>query len=354
MSPARTGAPAVIPAFIGGGSSAPAPVPATTATIWPYAGNTGYPAAPGYGGTLADGTGVVIQSNTTYTFTHFPGGLSAGTSSVPVSNVTFTGCLIDASGGVGTAAVLVYGDGITFSYCTIAPTGITSYGPSGGVTLAQSYQYGIVFSGAFSTFAQQLTVDHCDIWGFGNGVIGGGGTQAKPHAYTANYIHDACQDATYHTDGIGLPAGGSESYTKITGNTITSIGNTQGIAYQNSPGPSTWDHFTITGNLLGGWGYTVNVIGGTNASPTAPTNLTFTGNTLTTALLPAFGPVRSTLIATGAGNTWRGNRWLVPPGAQWGHAAYSGYYWLPTSISNASPSLDELAAGLVSTSDFSG
>ena len=46
------------------------------------------------------------------------------------------------------------------------------------------------------------------------------------------------------------------------------------------------------------------------------------------------------------------NRWLVPPGAYWGHGIYNGYYWVPGFTSEASPSLDELAAGLVSLTDY--
>lgn len=321
-------------------------------SVFPDGTNTGYLHAPGYPGSLTDGTGTTVTSNTTYNYVHFPGGLGVGTSLSHVTNVTFNGCLFDGDGGVGNALTTLYGDGIKFSYCTFAPQGITPYGPPGGVTLAQSYQYAICFNGAFSTTVQQLTVDRCDVWGFGNAIVGDGSTQAKPQVFTNNFIHDACQDTTYHTDGIGSPSGGSSSYVVITGNTINSIGDTQAIAYQNSPGPGTWDHFTITGNQLGGFGFTVNVDAGTTGSPSPPTNCTFTGNTFTTALLPSFGPLRDSGIATGAGNTWSGNKWLVPDGAQWGHAIYNGYFWLPQVVTNASPTLDELSAGLVSLTDF--
>jgi hypothetical protein len=346
MSPARSSPPVRVPNFTGRAAPVSLP-PQTVAYPWPTQATTGYVNAPGYPGSLTTFSGT-ITSNTTYNFREFSGGAEINANLV---NVTFNGCLFTSSGGVGNSACdLTAGgnNGITFSYCTFAPTGITEPGPPGGVTLAQSYQFGI---NAGPTGA--LTAQYCDLWGFGNAIVVSGGDQAHQHIFRSNYIHDPCQSATYHTDGLGQPAGGTDSYVSIIGNSIVAWGGgTQALAYQNSPGPSTWSNFTVTGNLFGGYGYTVCIIGGTSGSPTGSNNITFTGNTYTTEFVPAFGPLYDNAFVTSPGSVWNSNKWLVPPGAQWGHSQYNGYFWIPGTISNASPSLDELAAGLVSPTDF--
>ena len=170
------------------------------------------------------------------------------------------------------------------------------------------------------------------------------------------WIHDACPDNTYHTDGIGLPGGGVASYVQITSNQISSVGNTNGLAYQVtvSGSPASYDHFTITGNLIGGFGYTIQLNGGLYPALQPATATTFTGNTYTTLLECTTGPLYDNSFISLPDWLWRNNRWLVPAGAWWGHAQYSGYYWVPGFTSNAGPALDELAAGLVSTTDYTG
>ena len=325
----------------------PAPAP------WGTWNTTGYVHAPDYPGALADGSSLTIASNTTYSFYSFP---ATSTVVVPANavNVTFHGCQFLATGGVGSTACNMSNGGnnnITFDYCTFAPPGVTEPGPPGGVPIATSYQYAI-----FAGSTGKLTVTNCDCWGFGNGFIyASGSTLANPHLYDFNYVHDICQDSTYHSDGIGLPGGDTASYVTITRNNIQCAGNTQALAYQNSPGPSNWDHFTITGNIFGGYGYTINVINGTSGSPSAPTNITFTGNTFSTGTQCLIGPIYDNTFISKPNWIWRRNKWLVPPGnPYWGHAQYSGYYWLPGFTSSAGPSLDELSAGLVGTSDYTG
>ena len=347
--PAATTPPAARAVFIGRAPSPHLLSPAVSPFSWPTAQTTGYLSAPGYPGSLT--AGGTITSNTTYSFKSFADTqVSVGTSGTPVTNVTFYGCSFTNSGGTGNVCAAIFGDGITFSYCTFAPYGITEPGPPGGVTLAQSYQYGIAANGAFGTFADAMTVRYCDFWGFGNGAIGAeGGTQAKPHVYLYNWCHDMCLDATYHGDGIGSPGGGNESGTVISGNAIIAAGNTQALAYQNTAGGTTWDHFTITGNLFSGYGYTVCIVGSSTGDVT---NITFTGNTFSTILEPVFGPLYSggpDDFWTTAGSVWRGNRWLVPAGAAWGNPAHSGLFWMP---------VDSVISGgddtpYVSTTDYS-
>lgn len=325
-------------------------------SMWPDSTNTGFVNAPGFPGTLTPFNGT-ITSNTTYNFRSFVSQVNIGTTPTPVANVIFNGCQFVGSGGVGNMATLIKTNGpLQFNYCSFQPQGVVEPGPSGGVTLAQSYQFALTAQGSFGTFCTgSLLVDHCDIWGFGNAVGVQGGNQANPHIYQNNYVHDMCLDSTYHGDGIGCPGGGVESYTVIRHNNIQALGNTQGLAYQNSAVGSTWSNFTITNNLIGGWGYGVAVVG--YAVGDVP-NITFTDNTYSTGLQAQFGPLYSGgpefFWTAATGGLWRRNRWLVPPNAAWGHSQYSGYYWLPGTIGNAPTNPDELAAGLVGLTDYTG
>jgi hypothetical protein len=316
---------------------------------FPGSTTTGYRNAPGYTGSLADGTGTTVTSSTTYNHLDFPGGLSIGTSGSPVTSVTFSGCRFH--GGSQQSLVQLHGDGITFSYCSVEPA--VSAPP---VTYANSYEYGIQGDGGYSTSIGALTVQYCDIWGFGDAISTTGSTQAKPHVFQYNWIHDAAADGgIYHTDGIGDLASGTtyDSYVVISGNTIMSAGNTQGIAYEGGASPGNFDHFQVTNNLISGWGYSLNVYGGSGGSTAY---MDISGNTFSTLLLPVYGPLYNSAGLSGysAPWQWRYNRWYVPPGAAWGHPAYSGYYWLPGTTSSASPSLDEVAAGLAGLSDYAG
>jgi hypothetical protein len=333
----------------------PAPSP------WPTRSTTGYVHAPDYPGSLADGSALTIASNTTYSFYNFPAGVAVG---ADVNNVTFHGCQFLSGGGPGNMAVSVnnavgstiHNDNITFTYCTFAPIGVTEPGPVGGVAYTTAYQYGI-FAGTIG----QLTADHCDCWGFGNGfVYADGGTLAKPHTYQYNYVHDISQDAQWHSDGLGLPGGGASSGDVIHNNYINCQGNTNALAYQvvaqSGQGNSSWSNFTITGNLFGGYGYTIQLLNGNQVDGvSAPSNIIFTGNTFSTGLLCGSGPLYDNSFISKPAWVWRNNKWLVPAGnPYWGHVQYSGYYWLPGFTSNAGPSLDELAAGLVGTTDYTG
>lgn len=292
-----------------------AEVTATTAVAgsssWPDATNTGYRNAPGYPGTLQNGNGITIQSNQTYNFYQF-NGCDVGNSSASVQNVTFNGCRFYGP-SVGNALVLLYGDNITFNYCSFEP-GVAA--PP--VPYNQSYQYGIAGNGGYNTHIQQLTVSHCDFWGFGNAIDTKGSTQAKPHLFEHNWIHDASDDnnGTYHTDGIGDESGsGLGSYVTISHNTIMSVGNTNGIAYQQG----TYDHFTVTNNLLGGFGYTVAIW--------ANTSTVFTGNVFDASTIPAnFGPLYPQTFWTGGTSLWRNNTWQSTD-------SNNGKYWTPSGPS---------------------
>lgn len=334
-------------------------------TLYPWAGNgglgyipVGYQNAPGYPGSLQDGSDITVESNTTYSFytnlavnTAGVGGSAIGTPLAAVENVTCIGCEFNQS-GASAAAMLLYASNVTFRYCTFEPTG--AYG--GGVTpqnmtQAEGYQYGVVADGTpedpgtYNTYCVPLTLDHCEIWGYANATKLAQSTQASPLLYDTCWVHDnrPNTDGLDHQDGIGCPGSGTGSYVTIRNCQVQAFADTQALAFQGGP----WSEFTITGNLFGGYGYTLNVGGGGESS-----YVTFTGNTYSTFFQCQFGPIIDTTIATGTGSVWQGNRWLVPPGAYWGHGIYNGYYWVPGFTSEASPSLDELAAGLVSLTDY--
>jgi hypothetical protein len=278
----------------------------------PGSTNTGYRNAPGYPGTLTPFTGS-LRSNTTYSFKSFIGGIDVGTSSVALTGVKFFGCLFKAAGDV---LVRLYGDNHTFDYCSFEPNVAAS-----PASYSSGYQYGLCANGGWYTNVGKLTVTNCDMWGFANGIDCIGSTQAKPHVFRNNWIHDARADGGVdHTDGIGFMGGsGSSSYVVVDNNVIESVGNTNGIAWQGG----TYDHFTITNNLISGWGYAVNISGTTS-------NMTFTDNVFSTRLKCDWGPLYPSSFWVTAGSIWRRNKWMVPVGAAWGNPAHDGWFWRPT------------------------
>ena len=309
----------------------------TVPSGWPDATNTGYRNAAGYTGSLADGSAITIASNQTYNHLAFPPGLGVGSSTALVQNVTFNGCRFYGT-NVGNALVVLFGDNITFNYCSFEP-GVAA--PP--VPYNQSYQYGLAGNGGYYSVIQQLTVSHCDFWGFGNAIDTQGSTQAKPHLFEHNWIHDAANDggALYHTDGIGAESGaGTGSYVTMNHNTIISVGNTNGIAYQ----AGTYDHFTVTNNLLSGFGYTVAIW--------ANTSTIFTGNTCSTLLQPTYGPLYPQTFWTGGTSLWRNNKWKVPAGAAWGNPAHDGWFWIPTPGDLSSSGYND--SSVVSLTDYTG
>jgi hypothetical protein len=289
------------------------------ASAWPNSTNTGYPNCPGYPGSLTPWGGAKVQSNHAYNFYDFPG-LFVGSADQPVVNVTFFGCRFHATGGVNVA---LFGDNIRFSYCTFEPNDV-SQPPA---AYSRGYQYGIAAGGSYNSFVRKLSVEYCNVWGFGNAIDIAGSTQSKPQVFEHNWIHDARDDGGIdHTDGIGTLSGhGTGSYVVLHHNTIESVGNTNGIAFQ----AGNYSHFTITNNLIGGWGYAVALW--------APCpNTTFTGNVFSTRLPVGYGPLYPQNFWQSNGSVWRNNKWLVPSGAAWGDPAHNGWYWIPNAAQHRS------------------
>jgi hypothetical protein len=326
---------------------------------WPTGAVTGYENAPGYNGTLTDGSAITVQSNTTYVGYVNLGNGNIGTESVPVQNVTCIGCCWPST-GPNAFAVLLYGRNLKFVNCTTQPGPFASWPPAlkdSPVPQDAGYQYGFCADGTqaqpgtLNTWCEGgLLLKNCDMWGFGNGGarLANGSTQANPYLVDYNNFHNLRLNTSGldHNDGIGAPGGGQMAYLQLTRNAINALGDTNAIVWGSAANFLT--NCLISGNLIGGFGFTVAL----HNEAGQLTNLTFTNNTYTTQWQAAFGPLYDQTLLLSSGLTWKGNRWLVPPGAQWGHSQYSGYFWLPGYTSNASPTFDELSHGLVGTSDF--
>lgn len=297
---------------------------------WPDASNTGYLHAPGYAGALIEGP-TTIMAGDTYSNMSF-NTCYVGLPNASVDNVTFVGCLF---WGVkpGLPLVQCSGNNITFEYCSFMPT---KGGPPTYEAYEQSYQYAVLYDGGEpGTTPGQLTMNRCDVWGFGNGLQIDGSTRRAPHSITNCWFHHAADtDAApggstgrYHEDAILCTVGGAdETYLVIRGNTLASKGSTNAIALQRD-GASYYRHITASGNYLSGFGYTVQIGGNGSGND----HITFTKNVWSTEIRAQFGPLYGW---GGVDNTWRGNRWQVFPDdpANPAHLdrAANGKYWWPT------------------------
>jgi hypothetical protein len=294
------------------------------------AGNpVGYQAAPGCSGGLkvfAGGSeisaGGTASSPKVYSCLDFVAG--TGGTLISGSHLKFVGCRFQ-SNDLENYNVQVTGSDVSFEYSSVTPLVSLASAPphpawpSGGAGKQlvgngtgyqiggdSGYEYGFnLISGG------PVTIDHCDIWGFGNAVVFMSTTTAMTVQNT--WIHDAADAAAqgYHTDGPGyLNGGGAPQNVSILNNTIASIGNTNAIALQAVSSP--YMNITMTGNYLSGFGYTADV--GHEAS--GSTHMTFTDNTFGTDLPWVYGPVYGdeTTLYGQPTNTWHGNKLEVLTG----------------------------------------
>jgi len=238
----------------------------------------------------------------------------------------FVGCRFQ-SNDLENYNVQVTGSDVTFEYSSITPLVSLASSPphaawpsaGAGMQLTgngtgyqidgnDGYEYGInIPSGG------PVTIDHADIWGFGNAVVFYSTTAQM--IVTSSWIHDAADAAAqkYHTDGPGYLNGGTAPQNiSILNNTIASIGNTNAIAFQASTAP--YANIDVSGNYLSGFGYTADM--GLPGNPSAFTHITFTNNVLGTDLPWVYGPVYAdeTALFMQATNTWGGNTLKVLSG----------------------------------------
>jgi hypothetical protein len=342
--------------------------PAYGATPWPgQTGNAvGYAAygtlgtTPWPGGSFTSGTassptiykGYVFTGSQTISgsYIEFIGcDFNSGTGGVLVTgtNITFTGDRFQ-SNDVENYNVQTTGSNITFSYSSFTPLASFYTSPPGSVwpsagagqnTTTQitdtnaingndGYEYGINI-----TSGGPVTVDHSDIWGFGGAIVFYS-TTAQMNV-TNNWIHDAANASPqgYHTDGAGyLNGGAGPSNVLIQGNTIASLGNTNGIAFQAAT--SGYSNLQFVSNFLSGFGYTATLCapGSIRCS-----NSVVTGNVFGTDVEPVWNPLYGNSY-TGTASAWTCNTLSFRSGTTWTDgdgwtppASINGEYWVPTS-----------------------
>lgn len=279
-----------------GQSIATANVVASTAStsIWPDATNTGYTNAPGFNtaginptpGQLTAMSTSAIVSGQTYSFKSFD---AAGGHDVGAPNVTFIGCRFSSNAtdnyNVRVAAGAAGGT-TSFYYCSFTPRPSlvtqppqghystpgfhwpSNGGPQGGgsggsqdpnkatVQINGTLCYGYGIQPEPDVNSGNVVMDHCDMWGFSNGLDLHHRNSTNRMIMTNTWMHDARLDNLGdHTDGPGDIAGnnGTMSYMIFVHNTIASIGQTQGFAMQ---GDGPYPKCVVLNNYLSGFGYT--------------------------------------------------------------------------------------------------
>ena len=315
------------------------PVKASS-TAWPNFSNTGYQNAPGYPGTAgvpdpskltiasagSSTCPTTIQSNHTYSFCHYTGGLDVGASGQDVSNVHFIGDLFDDSSPYGDSeAIILYCDNnCTFDYVTVSPTGMSVpdlpmpghglnwNGNQIGHGVTYSKGYGAICAcgwGAHNSVGHGFSFTHSDMWGWGSGIITGPNTSATPITIQNNWIHDegdcdSDNNCSEHTDGIGMvDTGSTSSYITIDHNNMPFIlNNTNDLAFQQG----TYNHLNITNNILSGDGNTVAIWH-------TSTNITFTGNLWTNYAQQEYGVNYGEDFWDTTGSTWAHNKFAWDP-----------------------------------------
>ena len=197
------------------------------------------------------------------------------------------------------------------------------------IPYADSYQYGV--STTVST-SGPVTVDHSDIWGFGNAINYIAATTAQM-IDTNDWIHDPSYDnaGAYHTDGIGyLNGGAAPSNIFMQGNTIGFMGNTHDIAMQQ--GTSGYSGIYAVQNYLTGDEFAASWC---SPGTVNCTNSAFWGNIYGTDIMPQLD-VLYTPATIAASSTWGCNTLKFVAGTTWTSSGgftptsgMNGEFWLP-------------------------
>lgn len=317
--------------------------------------NTGYQNAPGYPGSLTNGTSLSLADNTTYSFYDFSetgtaindASFASGTSA---TGVTFIGCRF-ASNAVSDACVDTVGTNITYSYCTFEPSTV----PAGSEPAISNTAYAIAHGSGYQYGINQtsdgpVTISHCRFWGFANAIQLSKSTLAAPFTITHSLFQNPRADGGVdHTDGPGELNRQTYAITHVTcsSNTVIGAGNTNALAFQGGSGG--YDTWTLDGNYLAGYGFMVFIGSQGYQGTDFFTNITFTNNTWGTDVEPGSGPVYNSHVSGGQGtdgvftlpgygNHWSGNKISTAAGTSWMAAGNNGLYWWPTDNNPASPS----------------
>jgi len=351
---------------------APAAFSSVNGQTWPgaFSSLTAWPGGTG-AQTISGGTHATSGAGTSgnpwvFAFRDFDA-LAAGTV-LSLSNAIFVGCRFQ-SNSVNNQNISVTGSNVSLIYCSIVPR-VTLWSsppngtwPSAGAGLglipssvaytdtgnycvpaSDGYQYGLKLDAISGPF----NADHCDIWGFGNAVTFLA-TSFQVNI-TNNWIHDGANCNTvppggstnYHTDGPGYLNGGTPPQNiLIQGNTIASIGNTNGIAFQAAI--SEYNNIRVLGNYMSGFNDLADICHLVVGS----TNIIVTDNVFGTDLPWVSQPVYSdptTLFtrAVNPTNLWRRNKLNIRSGTtpnagsnpSW-NSSQNGFFLFPNSTLSA-------------------
>lgn len=345
------------------GASAIASVNYTVTTPAPAV--YGYSADPLWPGSFTGGTFAGTPravSNQVFSYCDFKGGVDVGSPTTLVNNVTFRGCRFQFSanvsnqGDASSAQALLFGDNVTFDYCTFQPS-VANYptkltgeevrgNPSTYVEYGKAYQYAINGGGGYNTRIGKLLIDHCEFWGFGNALELAGSTVAKPHVVRNSWFHHGGDPfvvntgpGQFHNDCWLVNNGGYHG-ARCENNIMEIWGNTNLLAWQ---GAGAYNDSVITGNRFSGDQESISL-----SSSGTSQRVTFTDNTFSTRIGRSVGtgkPIRNWAVSdSGTGSLWRRNKWLVAanaavsnyPNANWGSPALNGKFWWPSDIDTTS------------------
>ena len=218
-------------------------------------------------------------------------------SGYPGDNYFFHGCVFDGTFPNDNLLQNYSATSTHFIFCTFKPDQLSS--PPGGSDGSDSvssahYHPGTPYLESWQYLAGyadgRTVMDHCDVWGNAGMEITGGGTSwDNPTIFQQSYIHDqsdtdwstgiaaglTLDTQTYHQDGIGPASGGLCEYVVITGCTVSSLGTSNGIAFQ-STGTNDTRNMIVTSNYITGWGISVSL--GAVGGEFSDTGIVFTDN----------------------------------------------------------------------------
>lgn len=308
---------------------------------WPDASNTGhFGSVTDYvGGMTASGwVPVQVADRTIITGKRFLGKAGIGYDGVG-DDLVFRNCLFEATQPNDNLVQIYCPTKVTFENCTFKPAGlsappgndgtVSSASSSPGTTYAQSWQYIARMVPGQSTFTR------CNIWG-GAGIQATGGPDVDGvTTFHRCYIHDCADNdgsggSGYHHDGPGPNTEGGGHDTVIDECTITSLGNTQGIAFQ---GTADYNRVTVQGCYLSGWGYALSL---GNIGTWVGSNIRVLRNVWSAELATLFGPYYGGW-RTGHGNLWVGNRFQVRGGdaaSGWTTSSHGAYWWPSDNVAH--------------------
>lgn len=284
--------------------SASVNLPSFTPSAFPDATNTG-PAAAGFtslvptqGGTInTPPSWMVKQPDGSYL-------VSGRQFNSPVNcyvpNVTFLGCKW-VFGGSNPASSLLFqvrAANTYLKYCELAGLASPTSGRATDCVFVQTTGF--------------WSVDHCNLYNFGNAAVNGGNNGQV----VDSYIHDPVYYAGDHTQNIYI-WGNNKDFLVDHCTLLNQLSQNSAFSqFQDGAGPI--DNVVIQNSLIGGGGYTLYL---GNYGKGAITNMVIRNNQFTTRYFPgvgywglrAYAPVFN--ANDGSGNIWTGNTYADGPHA---------------------------------------